>query len=181
MEKASDLKGSTNPSSTKISYRPSDKPGPVPELNDIASADDPIKLVTAGGTAVAALTSNSCSVYVWGCSPPSAASRTSASGNSQTQSRGHAFQELSGVPNYTEVDGGKDVVDVALGEAHAIALTTDGLIYVCGENRNGQLGLGREIERAETWTRVPFLATDGFNIVGVAAGPRASFILTAKV
>ncbi|KAM0447673.1 hypothetical protein ACHAPV_008509 [Trichoderma viride] len=163
--------------------RPSDKPGPVPDLNDIASADDPIKLVTAGGTAVAALTSNSCSVYVWGSSPPSTASRTSASassGNSQTQRRGHAFQELSGVPNYTEVDGGKDVVDVALGEAHAIALTTDGLVYVCGENRNGQLGLGKEVRRAETWTNVQFLAADGYKIVGVAAGPRASFILTAK-
>jgi alpha-tubulin suppressor-like RCC1 family protein len=84
------------------------------------------------------------------------------------------------VPNYTEVDGGKDVVDVALGEAHAIALTTDGLVYVCGENRNGQLGLGREVGRAESWTIVPFLVADGYKIVGVAAGPRASFILTAK-
>lgn len=84
------------------------------------------------------------------------------------------------MPNYTEVDGGKDVVDVALGEAHAIALTLDGLIYVIGENSNGQLGLGREIGRAETWTRVPFLVVDGYKIVGVAAGPRASFILTAK-
>ncbi|PNP45634.1 hypothetical protein TGAMA5MH_02857 [Trichoderma gamsii] len=163
--------------------RPSDQPGPVPDLNDIASADDPIKLVTAGGTAVAALTSNSCSVYVWGCPLPAAAARTStsaSSGNSQHRRRGHAFPELSGVPNYTEVDGGKDVVDVALGDAHAIALTTDGLIYVCGENRNGQLGLGREVERAETWTNVPFLVADGYKIVCVAAGPRASFILAAK-
>ncbi|KAL7920434.1 regulator of chromosome condensation 1/beta-lactamase-inhibitor protein II [Trichoderma austrokoningii] len=156
--------------------RPSDKPGPVPDLNDIASADDPIKLVTAGGTAVAALTSTSHGVYVWGSSPPWAASR-----HSQTpHRRGHAFPELSGVPNYTEIDGGKDVVDVALGEAHAIALTLDGLIYVIGENANGQLGLGKEVERAETWTSVPFLAADGYKIVGVAAGPRASFVLTAK-
>lgn len=71
-------------------------------------------------------------------------------------------------------------MDVALGEAHAIALTTDGLVYVCGENRNGQLGLGKEVRRAETWTNVQFLAADGYKIVGVAAGPRASFILTAK-
>lgn len=161
-------------------YRPSDKPGPVPDLNEIASADDPVKLVTAGGTAVAALTSTSRSVYVWGCSPPSASSKTPAGSDFQTRRRGHAFQELSGVPNYTEVDDGKDVVDVALGEAHAIALTLDGLIYVIGENSNGQLGLGREVERAETWTRVPFLIADGYKIAGVAAGPRASFILTAK-
>ncbi|KAM0261032.1 hypothetical protein ACHAQJ_002471 [Trichoderma viride] len=158
--------------------RPSDKPGPVPDLHDITSADDPVKHVTAGGTAVAALTSTSGSIYVWG-STPSSASKASASG-SHAQRRGHAFQELSGIPNYTEVDDGKDVVDVALGEAHAIALTVDGLIYVIGENNNGQLGLGREVERVETWTNVSFKAADGYKIVGVAAGPRTSFILTAK-
>lgn len=85
------------------------------------------------------------------------------------------------MPNYTEIDGGKDVVDVALGEAHAVALTADGLVYVVGENNNGQLGLGREVERAETWTSVAFKAAEGGKIVGVAAGPRASFILTAKI
>jgi regulator of chromosome condensation len=130
---------------------------------------------------VAALTSNSCSVYVWGCYPQSAGSRTlEATENSQIHRRGHAFPELSGIPNYTEVDGGKDVVDVAFGEAHAIALTTDGLIYVIGENKNGQLGLGREVQRVETWTNVLFPVANDSEIVGVAAGPRASFILTAK-
>jgi alpha-tubulin suppressor-like RCC1 family protein len=127
---------------------------------------------------VAALTSTSGSVYVWG-STPSTASKASAS-NSQAHRRGHAFEELSGMPNYTEVDGGKDVVDVALGEAHAIALTLDGLIYVIGENNNGQLGLGKDIERVETWTNISFEVADGHKIASVAAGPRASFILTAK-
>lgn len=84
------------------------------------------------------------------------------------------------MPNYTEIDDGKDVVDVALGEAHAIALTADGLIYVIGENNNGQLGIGKAIERAEEWVNVPFNAAEGSKIVGVTAGPRASFILTAK-
>ncbi|KAH6603904.1 hypothetical protein Trco_007350 [Trichoderma cornu-damae] len=159
---------------------PSGKPGPVPDLHDIVSADDPVKRVTAGGTAVAALTSSSGSVYVWG-STPSASSKSPSS--SHARRRGHAFQELSGIPNYTEIDNGKDVVDVALGEAHAIALTADGLIYVIGENHNGQLGLGRRagVGRAETWINLPFRAAEGCKIVGVAAGPRASFILTAKI
>ncbi|KAL7785818.1 regulator of chromosome condensation 1/beta-lactamase-inhibitor protein II [Trichoderma ceciliae] len=157
--------------------RPSEKPGPVPDLHNITSPDDAVKRVTAGGTAVAALTSSSGSVYVWG-SAPSAASKSSS--NSHARRRGHAFQDLSGMPNYTEIDGGKDVADVALGEAHAVALTTDELIYVIGENNNGQLGLGRDIERAETWTNVPFKPAGGYKIAGVAAGPRASFILTDK-
>ncbi|RFU73133.1 hypothetical protein TARUN_9119, partial [Trichoderma arundinaceum] len=154
-------------------------PGPVPDLHDIASADDPVKRVTAGGTAVAALTTSSSSVYVWG-STPSAASKSSSGSHTR---RGHAFRDLSGIPNYTEIDNGKDVVDIALGEAHAIALTADNLIYVIGENNNGQLGIGNDIgmERAEEWTNVPFKVAEGYTIVGVAAGPRASFILTAKI
>ncbi|KAL7954151.1 regulator of chromosome condensation 1/beta-lactamase-inhibitor protein II [Trichoderma compactum] len=157
--------------------RPSETPGPVPDLHEIASADDPVQRVTAGGTAVAALTTSG-SVYVWGSSTSSTASK--ASGSSHHQRRGHAFPQLSGMPNYTEIDDGKDVVDVALGESHAIALTADGLIYVIGENNNGQLGIDKTIERAEEWVNVPFNAADGSKIVGVAAGPRTSFILTAK-
>ncbi|KAF3074566.1 hypothetical protein CFAM422_003525 [Trichoderma lentiforme] len=159
--------------------RPSETPGPVPDLHEIASADDPVKCVTAGGTAVAALTTSG-SVYVWGSySTSSTASKASGTSHHHHR-RGHAFQQLSGMPNYTEIDDGKDVVDVALGESHAIALTADGLIYVIGENSNGQLGMGKAIERAEEWVNVPFNATEGYKIVGVAAGPRASFILTAK-
>ncbi|KAL7941040.1 regulator of chromosome condensation 1/beta-lactamase-inhibitor protein II [Trichoderma barbatum] len=157
---------------------PSGIPGPVPDLHEIASADDPVKRVTAGGTAVAALTTSG-SVYVWGASTSSAVAK--ASGSSPHHRRGHAFQQLSGMPNYTEIDDGKDVADVALGESHAIALTADGLIYVTGENSNGQLGIGKATERAETWINVPFKAAEGFKIAGVAAGPRASFILTAKI
>ncbi|KAL7908118.1 regulator of chromosome condensation 1/beta-lactamase-inhibitor protein II [Trichoderma velutinum] len=157
--------------------RPSETPGPVPDLQEIASADDPVKCVTAGGTAVAALMTSG-SVYVWGSSTSSAASKASSS--TRHHRRGHAFQQLSGMPNYTEIDDGKDVVDVALGESHAITLTADGLIYVIGENNNGQLGIGKAIERAEEWINVPFNAAEGSEIVGVAAGPRASFILTAK-
>lgn len=85
------------------------------------------------------------------------------------------------MPNYTEIDDGKDVVDVALGESHAIALTADGLIYVIGENNNGQLGIGKSIQRAEIWMNAPFQAAEGSKVVGVAAGPRASFILTARI
>ncbi|KAL7930133.1 regulator of chromosome condensation 1/beta-lactamase-inhibitor protein II [Trichoderma chlorosporum] len=157
--------------------RPSDVPGPVPDLHEIASANDPVKRVAAGGTAVAALTASG-SVYVWGSGASSTASN--ASGSSHRHRRGHAFQQLSGIPNYTEIDNGKDVVDVALGESHAIALTADGFIYVIGENNNGQLGISKATERADQWINVAFQVAKGSKIVGVAAGPRASFILTSR-
>ncbi|UKZ78377.1 hypothetical protein TrVFT333_006114 [Trichoderma virens FT-333] len=158
--------------------RPPEVPGPVPDLHEIASANDPVKCVTAGGSVVAALTTSG-SVYVWGSSTSSTAPK--ASDSSRRHRRGHAFEQLSGIPNYTEIDNGKDVEDVALGESHAIALTADGLIYVIGENNNGQLGIGNAIERTGTWINVPFKAARGSKIVGVAAGPRASFILTGKI
>ncbi|KAL6855710.1 RCC1/BLIP-II [Trichoderma novae-zelandiae] len=161
---------------------PPNLPGPVPDLHEIASAEDPIKHVTAGGSAVAALTTSG-SVYVWGSRTISPSSK--AAGTSHHHHRpGHGFTELSSVPNYTEIDGGKDVVDVALGEGHAIALTADGLVYVIGENANGQLGLGelgRGVCTTNAWLKLRFEAPEGFKIVGVAAGPRTSFILTARI
>ncbi|KAK5989299.1 hypothetical protein PT974_10812 [Cladobotryum mycophilum] len=146
--------------------QPAHIPGPVPDLNDL---DDPVRHVTAGGYSVAALTASG-SVYVWGT--PSAG----------THRRRQAFPSVTGVPNYMEVDGDKDVQDIALGDSHAIALTTDGCVHVIGENNNGQLGLGRDFgERAEQWTKVPFEAGRGFKLVGVAAGPKSSFIITSSV
>lgn len=128
---------------------------------------DPIKHVTAGGYTLAALTENG-SIYVWGMS------RKSIHRPSQ------AFAGLCSIPNYCEIDGGKDVRDVALGESHAIALTTDGCVYVVGGNSNGQLGLGSSATPGigvESWTPVELNQTNQ-TAVAVAAGPKSSFILT---
>ena len=71
--------------------------------------------------------------------------------------------------------------DVAIGESHAIALTTDGCIYIVGDNGNGQLGLGpQSAERVETWTKLDVPFAQGSDIVGVVAGPRASFIIVKR-
>jgi alpha-tubulin suppressor-like RCC1 family protein len=145
--------------------RPPGEPGDVPELNNLG---DPIKHIAAGGYCLAALTESG-SIYVWG---------QKSVGQSQTAHS--VFPELSGIPNYSEVDGGKDVKDIALGDSHAILLTTASAVYVIGRNSNGQLGLslGSE-EEAKTWTRVPLDIPDSRQVLGVAAGPRSSFILTA--
>lgn len=146
-------------------YSPADIPGLVSDLSDIG---EPIKKVAAGGYTLAALTEGG-GLYLWGMQSPG------------SQSRHQAFADLSGIPNYVEVDGEKDVQDIALGESHAIALTTDGCVYVVGDNTNGQLGLGNGSKSpVESWLKVSFNRPSGWDIVGVEAGPRSSFIVTAK-
>ncbi|GAB0142124.1 hypothetical protein EsHS_00002688 [Epichloe bromicola] len=136
---------------------------------DLMSLGDPVKHITASGYVLAALTESG-SVYIWGHNPGG----TKRQGSS-------VFEKLSGIPNYWEVGGGLDVQDFALGESHAIALTTDGGVYVIGANRNGQLGLGQGRGHDEReWSRVELELSASHHVVGVAAGPRSSFIITAQ-
>ncbi|KAH8706368.1 regulator of chromosome condensation 1/beta-lactamase-inhibitor protein II [Ilyonectria robusta] len=144
---------------------PADEPGVVSDLGDLG---EPVKKVVAGGYSVAALTEGG-SLYLWGAE------------SSGSRSRHQTFSDITRIPNYVEVDRDKDVEDVALGESHGIALTTDGRIYVIGDNNNGQLGAGRDFTGiASSWTKVEFKAPTGWKVVGVEAGLRSSFILTAK-
>lgn len=139
-------------------------------MRDLCGLDGPIRHVAAGSYTAVALTQHG-SAYVWGMHSVG------------TQHIQGPFPTLSATPNYIEIDGGKDVRDVALGDSHAIALTTDGFVYVLGENSNGQLGLGRTFKglRTTDWRKVACVAVDkGTTAVAVAAGPRASFILTSR-
>ncbi|KAG5930093.1 hypothetical protein E4U53_002306 [Claviceps sorghi] len=136
---------------------------------DLTSLGDPVKHVCANGYVLAALTESG-SVYIWG----------RKSHGAHVQGAGF-FQELSAIPNYCEVGGGLDVQDFALGDSHAIALTTDGDVYVIGANHNGQLGLGQPRDyTAQEWTCVKLNLPTSHHVVGVAAGPRSSFIVTAR-
>lgn len=138
-------------------------------MPDLASLGEPIKHVSAGGYSLAALTESG-AIYIWGMPP-----RGSYHGR-------NAFATLSGIPNYTQVDDGKDVQDMAVGDSHAIALTADGSIYVMGENTNGQIGLGKfSGEGVQSWMKAILDVPSGHEAVGVAAGPRSSFVLTAAV
>ncbi|KAG5983696.1 hypothetical protein E4U55_007445 [Claviceps digitariae] len=135
---------------------------------DLLSLEDPVKHISANGYVLAALTESG-SVYIWG--------RKSRGTHGQGADY---FKELGAIPNYYEVGGGLDVQEFALGESHAIALTTDGDIYVIGANRNGQLGLGQSRDCVvQEWTRIKLNLPTGHRVVGVAAGPRSSFIVTA--
>ncbi|KAG5920791.1 hypothetical protein E4U42_006072 [Claviceps africana] len=136
---------------------------------DLTSLGDPVKHVCANGYVLAALTESG-SVYIWG--------RKSLGAHGQ----GAGFlEELGAIPNYCEVGGGLDVQDFALGDCHAIALTTGGDVYVIGANRNGQLGLGQGRDHvAREWTCVNLNLPTSHHVVAVAAGPRSSFIVTAR-
>lgn len=48
---------------------------------------------------------------------------------------------LSGVP----------VTQIAAGAAHTLFLTLSGLVYCCGANKEGQLGLNRVDEKGTKW------------------------------
>ena len=79
----------------------------------------------------------------------------------------------------------EDVLDCAVGDAHAVVLAGDGRVYVAGDNGNGQLGLPGDKAKAKadakagtvvSWTKVDLPPGAG-DVVAVAAGPRSSFIV----
>lgn len=59
-----------------------------------------------------------------------------------------------------------------------MVLTTEGVVFVIGDNGNGQLGLPDRF--VESWTRVELALQDDQRVSGVAAGPKQSFILVQK-
>lgn len=79
---------------------------------------------------------------------------------------------------------GADILDFGIGENHMIVLTTEGELYVIGENGNGQLGLGeKEKGRCEEWRLVNmrFGEGSGKRCVGVWAGYKCSFVIVEDV
>ncbi|CVK98404.1 uncharacterized protein FMAN_16162 [Fusarium mangiferae] len=146
--------------------RPANEPGVIQDLSDLG---EPIKKIAAAGYTAAALTESG-GLYLWGMAPPG------------SQCRHNVFQDISELPNYFEVDGDKDVQDIGLGESHAIALTTDGCVYIIGDNTNGQVGRGKDAQDpVSSWLKIDFTPPEGWAIIAVEAGPRSSFIVTKKV
>ncbi|RDA89862.1 hypothetical protein CP533_0406 [Ophiocordyceps camponoti-saundersi (nom. inval.)] len=147
-------------------HSPATEPAIVTDLSDLG---EPLKHVSASGYTLAALTESG-AMYVWGLPPRG------------LKGRSGTFSSLDRVPNYVEIGHDKDVQDMAVGDSHALALTTDGSIYVTGGNGNGQLGLGKPAQdELESWIDIAFQPPSGHRAIAVAAGPRSSFILTAAV
>lgn len=144
----------------KNTHSPADRPAPVPDLRDLPTGG--IKRIAAGGYVVLALTEGN-DLYAWGGGGGGRAPLSLLTGAGGGPAP--VVVEEQGV----EAD---DILDCAVGDAHAVVLTGEGHVYVVGDNGNGQLGL--PAAAVESWTRVAVPGT----AVAVAAGPRSSFVVT---
>ncbi|KAI8965037.1 RCC1/BLIP-II [Daldinia sp. FL1419] len=134
---------------------PAEKPGLVEELEDLPTGK--IKKISAAGYLVLALTEG-CDLYAWGGRPGQKA----------------LLEELSSSPIPVIVEE-SDIIDCGVGESHIIVLSSEGHVYVIGDNGNGQLGLLDD--EASSWTKVPLQLEAGQVVCGVGAGRSTSFIL----
>lgn len=137
---------------------PADEPGIVTALQELPTG--PISKIAAGGYMLAALTTGN-DLYIWGGHP----------------GRKTVPADITDEPTPVDIEE-NDIADVAIGETHIIVLTTNGDVFVIGENGNGQLGLPNKSE--DSWARVPLDLKDGRRVVGVQAGARSSFLLVHR-
>lgn len=116
--------------------------------------------MAAGGYLLSALTAG-LDLYVWGGHP----------------GRRALLAGVGDEPVPVDIDG-RDIADVAVGESHVVVLAAGGDVFVIGDNASGQLGLPDK--SVESWTRVGLDLQDGQRAVGVAAGPKNTFIMVQK-
>lgn len=100
-----------------------------------------ISKISSGGWITAAVTRDR-DLYIWGRQTPG------------------ADEKIDFLPDGGDevrlVDLGEevDVVDVAVGAGHAVALTREGEVWAAGDNETGQLGMGEEGGFRREWRRV---------------------------
>ena len=109
----------------------------------------------------AALTASN-DLYIWGGRP----------GESKV------LEKFAGSPSPLDLDG-HDVLDIAVGDNHVVALTTDQVLFVAGDNGNGQLGL--EIAETNDWKQALLPLKSGQRIMSVHAGYKNSFAVVRSV
>ncbi|RDW62775.1 hypothetical protein BP5796_11077 [Coleophoma crateriformis] len=134
---------------------PPAKPHLVEDLLDLPSG--PIVKISSGGYATAAVT-EAHDLYVWG-------GRTGQS---------KLVEGLSGQPIPIDLDG-RDFLDVAVGNDHMVALTTDHELFVVGAGGNGQLGT--YLDKLEDWKEVKLNLGHGRRMTGIYAGYKTTFVL----
>ena len=80
-------------------------------------------------------------------------------------------------PAAVDLPVGTQVVQVATGDGHALALTATGLVYAWGDGTNGDLGQGSSTSEERTPVEVQF--PPGTEIASLAAGQYVSYAVTA--
>ena len=126
-----------------------------------------IKKIAAGGYITAALSTEN-DLYLWGGRVGEANCISDLQGSDEDD-------EPVKVAN---VDGQKDIKDVAVGSGHIVVLTKDGKVYAAGTGHNGQLGMGEgKRDFVRDWTEVKGL--EGKTVTAVHCGPWNSFAIVA--
>ncbi|KAE8445478.1 hypothetical protein EG329_013368 [Mollisiaceae sp. DMI_Dod_QoI] len=131
----------------------------VEDLLDLPTG--PIRKISSGGYVTAALTEGN-DLYVWGGRP----------------GQQMLLEELTAAPTPVDLDG-QDVLDVAVGMNHMIALTTEGKLFVVGDGRKGQLGL--VITELVAWREVSLPLKDNERITSVYAGYKNSLVIVEDI
>ena len=123
---------------------------------------DTNKVVQAavGNSFVVVLTSDG-AVYSWGV-------------NTSGQNGYGYAKSYNRTPVATAIPRGKVITQIAVGESHVIALSSDGDVYAWGNNDNGQLGIGIKIQRELTPTLLPITE----KVVQIAATGKGGAALT---
>ncbi|KAL8838534.1 MAG: hypothetical protein Q9170_002114 [Blastenia crenularia] len=145
---------------------------------EIVSALDgiPILKLVAGTWIVAALSQEK-DLYIWGhVLIPRMSSLQDETGLSTLLANADGENEEV---HLLDVDGGKDIEDVAVGDEHIVVLTTDGELWGLGSNEYGQLGLGKEVKGTRgKWVKIE-VGGEGEKVVEMKAGPLNTFLVVA--
>lgn len=137
---------------------PASKPCIVEDLLDLPTG--PIKKISSGGYVTAALTEGN-DLYVWG-------GRTGEL---------KLLEDLTGEPTPVDIEG--DIIDVAVGMNHILALTADYKLFVAGDGSNGQLGL--EVKKTKGWKEVVLPLQKNQRITRVYTGYKNSMVIVENI
>ncbi|KAI9789313.1 MAG: hypothetical protein M1816_006201 [Peltula sp. TS41687] len=143
-----------------------DSPSGTPQIVDHLGGI-PIRKVSAAGWITAAV-STSNDLYLWG-GRPGEKDRIKALPDVSRRSEDDAEVKL--------VDLDDDVLDVAVGAGHVVALTVDGRVWTVGRGQNGQLGCGDRRDFVDDWIEVDLGLEKGQKVEAVHCGPWASFLV----
>ncbi|TKA32794.1 hypothetical protein B0A50_01019 [Salinomyces thailandicus] len=128
-----------------------------------------ITKIACGGWLNAALAGEDGALYLWG-----AASKPSSRHSIRCMQEAEPGEVvLVDVVRSRGHGDSPHLVDVAVGDAHVVAVTVAGEVYAIGDNGNGQLGLRSEDDFFEDWQEVEQLR----RVKRVVCGPKSTFVV----
>jgi len=138
---------------------PAAEPGIVEALGGIK-----ITKISAGGWVMGALSEDG-AAYIWGARTPG--TEKSIRPLTTVEGDGVVLVEIQEPADSDPFD----VVDLTIGNGHAVVLCEGGKVFGIGENRYGQLGCGTRQDFYESWVKV---IRNG--ALSAEAGPKCTFV-----